>query len=69
MTLDEARTIKQLARADNISIAELIRVALLGKVGQAGQRPTFVLGQDLVDRIVAGRKFTNIRIDAPIDRS
>ena len=54
MTLAESRSVRALAEARQCSVADLIRLTVLDAAEEAGERPTLILGQTLLSRIVSG---------------
>jgi hypothetical protein len=56
LTLAEARRVRELADEADCTIADLLRLTLLGAAADAGARAPVVLGRDVIRRIVAGQK-------------
>lgn len=55
LTLSELRAVQALARANDCSISDLIRLTLLMSADDSGAAAPVVLGKELIARIVAGR--------------
>lgn len=53
-TLAELRAVRELARVNGTTFADLVRLGLLNLASEDGSATTLVLNQDLIDRIVSG---------------
>ena len=53
-TLAELAQVRELARVNNTTLADLIRLAVLNLASEDGSPTTLVLSPDLIDRIVSG---------------
>lgn len=54
LTLDELRAVRALAKANGATVADAIRLAVVGMAADAGEKPPVLLGRRLIGRIVAG---------------